>query len=158
MGKKSGTSDQKSILMESVLENTKNFITETMNGMHALIIDDIYQNIEVLGLLLVNLGVKYTGVISAREIESVLAKLDQVDLVFLDLEIPNGDPYKKTLDQLRQLPELESVPIIAYTVHTEKAEEALRAGFDHFLGKPLKANQFPDQLRRILNNEKVWDY
>jgi CheY-like chemotaxis protein len=128
-----------------------------MNDMHALIIDDAYVNIEVLGLLLVNLGVNYTGVISARDIESVLKKLDQVDLVFLDLEIPNGAPYMHTLDQLRQLPELESAPIIAYTVHIEKAEEALRAGFDHFLSKPLKVNQFPDQLKRILNNEKVWD-
>jgi CheY-like chemotaxis protein len=126
--------------------------------MHALIIDDAYINIEVLGLLLVNMGVNYTGVISARDIEPVLAKLGQVDLVFLDLEIPNSGPYKKTLDQLRQMPEFEGVPFIAYTVHTEKAEEALRAGFDHFLGKPLKANQFPGQLRRILNNEKVWDY
>jgi CheY-like chemotaxis protein len=129
-----------------------------MNDMHALIIDDAYVNIEVLGLLLVNQGVNYTGVISARDIEPVLAKLGQVDLVFLDLEIPNGDTYQKTLDQLRQLPEFEGVPFIAYTVHTDKAEEAHRAGFDHFLGKPLKANQFPDQLKRILNNEKVWDY
>jgi two-component system cell cycle response regulator DivK len=129
-----------------------------MKDMHALIIDDAYVNIEVLGLLLVNMGVNYTGVISARDIEPVLAKLGQVDLIFLDLEIPNSGSYKKTLDQLRQLPEIESVPIIAYTVHTDKAEEAHRAGFDHFLGKPLKANRFPDQLRRILNNETVWDY
>jgi CheY-like chemotaxis protein len=142
MGKRSGTSNQRI----------------PMNNMHALIIDDAYVNIEVLGLLLVNMGVNYTGVMSARDIEPVLAKLGQVDLVFLDLEIPNGAPYQKTLDKLRQMPEFEGVPFIAYTVHTEKAEEALRAGFDHFLGKPLKAHQFPGQLRRILNNEKVWDY
>jgi CheY-like chemotaxis protein len=142
MGKKSGTFNQRI----------------TMNDMHALIIDDNYENIEVLGLLLVNLGVNYTGVISARDIEPVLKKLGQVDLVFLDLEIPNGASYKRTLDQLRQMPEFEGVPFIAYTVHTEKAAEALRAGFDHFLGKPIKANQFPDQLKQILNNEKVWDY
>ena len=31
------------------------------------------------------------------------------------------------------------------------------AGFDGFLGKPLNRNRFPEQVRRILEGEGVWE-
>jgi two-component system cell cycle response regulator DivK len=30
--------------------------------------------------------------------------------------------------------------------------------FDGFLGKPLDPDRFPDQIRRILNGESVWEF
>jgi two-component system cell cycle response regulator DivK len=36
-------------------------------------------------------------------------------------------------------------------------EKARAAGFDGFLGKPLDPDRFPDQIRRILGGEEVWD-
>jgi len=34
---------------------------------------------------------------------------------------------------------------------------ARRAGFDSFIGKPLDLRGFPDQIRRILNGQPVWE-
>jgi two-component system cell cycle response regulator DivK len=31
------------------------------------------------------------------------------------------------------------------------------AGFDGFLAKPIDVDHFPDQVRRILDGEPVWD-
>jgi two-component system cell cycle response regulator DivK len=31
------------------------------------------------------------------------------------------------------------------------------AGFDGFIGKPLSRERFPDQVRRVLNGQEVWD-
>jgi two-component system cell cycle response regulator DivK len=36
--------------------------------------------------------------------------------------------------------------------------KARESGFDGFLGKPLDPDRFPEQIRRILNNEPVWEY
>jgi two-component system cell cycle response regulator DivK len=35
--------------------------------------------------------------------------------------------------------------------------KARASGFDGFLGKPLDADRFPDQIRRILAGEPVWE-
>jgi two-component system cell cycle response regulator DivK len=35
--------------------------------------------------------------------------------------------------------------------------KAQDAGFDGFLGKPLNRKRFPDQVRRIINGESVWE-
>jgi two-component system cell cycle response regulator DivK len=36
--------------------------------------------------------------------------------------------------------------------------KAKSSGFDGFLGKPLDPDKFPDQIRRILNGEAVWEF
>jgi two-component system cell cycle response regulator DivK len=35
--------------------------------------------------------------------------------------------------------------------------KARGAGFDGFLGKPLDPDLFPEQIRRILSGESVWE-
>jgi two-component system cell cycle response regulator DivK len=39
----------------------------------------------------------------------------------------------------------------------EQLTKARQAGFDGFLGKPLDMDRFPDQVRRILAGEPVWE-
>jgi two-component system cell cycle response regulator DivK len=41
---------------------------------------------------------------------------------------------------------------------TDQMNKAKSAGFDGFLGKPLDPDKFPDQIRRILNGESVWEF
>jgi two-component system cell cycle response regulator DivK len=36
-------------------------------------------------------------------------------------------------------------------------EKARQAGFDGFLGKPIDPDKFPDQIRRVLQGEQIWD-
>ncbi|MCA9970740.1 MAG: response regulator [Anaerolineales bacterium] len=126
-----------------------------MDSAHALIVDDQQANIEVLAMLLAQQGVTSTAVRATRHLMDTIARLAHIDVVFLDLEMPHSD-YHALLPRLKAEPRLAGVPIIAYTVHTSEIEIARRIGFDGFLGKPLRASQFPDQLRRILNGEPVW--
>ena len=39
----------------------------------------------------------------------------------------------------------------------EQINKAKAAGFDGFLGKPLDMDRFPDQIRRILAGDSVWE-
>jgi two-component system cell cycle response regulator DivK len=126
-----------------------------MVNAHALIIDDNAYNAEVLERLLTAQGDHFTTLQDPMRLQAVVAELDQIDIVFLDLEMPRQDGYQ-TLEILKgdlALP----VPVVAYTVHTSEMDEARALGFDGFLGKPLDPKRFPDQLARLLAGQPVWE-
>lgn len=125
------------------------------NNIHALIIDDDMLNLEVLARMLTNEGVGSTHLSDPVQLEATMDTLGQVDVVFLDLEMPNRDGYD-VLPLLRQYLG-SSVPVIAHTVHTNESQTAMDLGFDGMIAKPLSMARFPDQLNRILNGERVWE-
>jgi two-component system cell cycle response regulator DivK len=124
---------------------------------HALIVDDHINNVVVLRMMLEREGVTVSYALMPYEVPDVVEAAPRIDVIFLDLEMPYGD-YYRLLNDLKRNSRLYRVPIIAYTVHTSEIDAARQAGFDGFLGKPLKLLDFPDQLRRILGGEGVWAY
>ncbi|MCL4254225.1 MAG: response regulator [Anaerolineae bacterium] len=127
-----------------------------MSAPHALIIDDSKTNIEVLTMMLSRQGVEFTAVQFVQHLEAVLETIEKLDVVFLDLELPNYDGFE-ILASLKQKPQFAGVPIVAYTVHNSEIDIARKAGFHSFLGKPLSLAKFPDQLQRILAGIPVWE-
>lgn len=125
-----------------------------MSQYHALVIDDNAQNRKVLFQLLGKQGVNCTEIADPRKIVDILPTLGQVDVVFLDLEMPGLDGYEAK-DMLKA--SLPTTPIIAYTVHVSEINVVKQMGFDGFLGKPLDNTNFPSYLTRILNGESVWE-
>ncbi len=122
----------------------------------ALIIDDNQMNIEVLEVLLTREGVECAHVTTPRHLDRVLEQMSSIDVVFLDLEMPNHDGLELA-PLLRADQRLQGVPIVAYTVHADRSDAARDAGFDSWLSKPLNVRRFPEQLRMILNHQPVWD-
>jgi two-component system cell cycle response regulator DivK len=122
----------------------------------ALIIDDNPNNSDALTQLLKRERVAAVAVSSPRDISATLDSLNQVDLVFLDLEFPNHNGIQ-LIDELRADERLADTLFVAYTVHISEQNAARQAGFHSFLGKPLDVSRFSDQLRRILNGEPVWE-
>lgn len=122
---------------------------------HAVIVDDRRDNADVLGELLSLEGASFTEVINPLKLDGVLKSLRRVDVIFLDLEMPEIDGY--TVHQmLRANPRFQDVPVVAYTVHISEVNTAYQMGFHSFLGKPLDAEMFPEQFARILRGERVW--
>jgi len=126
-----------------------------MSAKQALIIDDNRSNLDVLSILLNQQGVMVTAVQSVKQVNFALETLVP-DVIFLDLEFPNGDGFQ-VLAEMKANPALNGVPVIAYTVHTSEIDVARRAGFDSFIGKPLDSRRFPNQIKRILSGEQVWE-
>src|SRR5258708_544579 len=125
-----------------------------MTEHHALVIDDTISNLKVLSQMLIKQGVRCTEISDPSRLEPLLPTLEQVDVSFLDLEMPGLDGYS-VKDLLRT--HLGDIPIIAYTVHVSEINAVHQSGFNGFLGKPLDSTRFPEQLARILNGEPVWD-
>jgi CheY-like chemotaxis protein len=122
---------------------------------HAIIIDDNQVGIQVLSHLLEVADVSYTAIQNPTLIEEVVSEALEIDVIFLDLELPHMDGYT-VLGYLRNDLGV-SAPIIAYTVHTSELPVAKDIGFNGFLGKPLNRETFPSRLQRILNGEHIWE-
>ena len=122
----------------------------------ALIIDDNPLNLDTLSVLLQREGLEAVGVTRLNDALPALNSTEDVAVVFLDLEFPNGYGMD-FIPQLLNEPRLQNVPIIAYSVHISELTEARDAGFDGFIGKPLQPSRFPQQLQRILDGEAVWE-
>src|SRR5215467_2139436 len=98
-----------------------------MSAFHALLVDDDENNLSVLTEMLALEGVTSTSVNNPAKLADTLATLKQIDLIFLDLEMPNADGYE-VLDFLRQQLGSE-IPVIACTVHTNEVNTARELGF-----------------------------
>jgi CheY-like chemotaxis protein len=123
---------------------------------HALIIDDELFNLEVLSRLLSTLGISSTKIQDVRSLETSLQKIAPVDMVFLDLEMPQMDGYQVFTILKRSL--RANLPIIACTVHANEISTARELGFDGFIAKPLDQGRFSEQVDAILRGEQVWDF
>lgn len=80
------------------------------------------------------------------------------DLLLLDLQIPGEDGYG-VLKRVRETPSLRDVPVVAVTANVmpQEVRHARAAGFNGFIGKPINADRLPDQIRRILAGQAVWE-
>lgn len=121
----------------------------------ALVIDDNADNLSVLAEMLSLEGVEYTMIQYPTQVNSVIAQDTSFDVVFLDLEMPEINGYD-ILKSLKTDDRFNGIPIIAYTVHVSEIGNARDIGFDGFIGKPLDAEAFPNQLKRILAGKSVW--
>lgn len=124
-----------------------------MSGIHALIIEDHSDSIDVLGQLLATQGASYTGISDPTSLNP--DDLEAVNVVFLDLDMPGMNGYE-VYDLLRGQYGL-TVPIVAYTVNTNEKATTRSMGFNGMFAKPLDATCFPDQLKRLLAGEAIWD-
>jgi two-component system cell cycle response regulator DivK len=84
--------------------------------------------------------------------------LPRLDLILMDIRLPYEDGYG-ALKKIRAAERLKTIPIVAVTAEAsmEQMDKARASGFDGFLGKPLDPDRFPDQIRRILSGEPVWE-
>ncbi|MBI1878517.1 MAG: response regulator [Chloroflexi bacterium] len=124
----------------------------------ALVVEDDASGLAILSVMLRRIGVRTVMERYASDAVDRAKKMTKVDMIFLDLGLPDGDGYE-VLAQLKKVPGLKNVPIIAVTARDASTEiaRAQAAGFNGFLGKPLNRNRFPDQIRRIMDGEGVWE-
>jgi two-component system cell cycle response regulator DivK len=126
---------------------------------YILVVEDNLNNLALIVRLLNAVGVKgYSWKASGWHVLEHVRNLPHIDLILLDLRLPFEDGYE-VLRKIRAERRLADARVVAVTIEATSAEmaKAQDAGFDGFLGKPLDIDRFPDQLRRILRGEEVWE-
>ena len=110
---------------------------EHLDGVHVLIVEDDADSRNVLAVLLQRLGALVEAVASAKEaFERVSHR--RPDVLVSDIGMPDEDGYS-LIRSVRQMAGERKLPAIALTAYARKqdAEEALGAGYDCHLPKPV---------------------
>lgn len=99
---------------------------------------------------------------SRKSVEMALAfaeKLPQVDLFLVDINIPGLSGFD-LLQIVRKHEKLQGVRVVAVTAGTlaDDVQKVREAGFDGFIGKPLKPGEFAKQVQQVLDGQTVWDW
>jgi two-component system cell cycle response regulator DivK len=125
---------------------------------YILVVEDNLKNFVLVARLLAYLGVKdCQWKASGWQVVEFADSMPRVDLVLLDIHIPDEDGYA-VLARLRNDPRFDRTRICAVTADAAKESmiRARAAGFDSFIGKPLDPDEFPNQVRQILQGKPVW--
>ena len=124
-----------------------------------LIVEDNLNNFILMTRLLAFLGVKKCEwKASGWKVLEFAETLGKIDLILMDIALPDADGYA-SLTSLRSNAQFSGVPIVAVTADVSSANvaRAREAGFNGFIGKPLDPDRFPNQVRRVLQGEEVWE-
>ncbi|MCL4478368.1 MAG: response regulator [Deltaproteobacteria bacterium] len=78
-----------------------------------------------------------------------LAKIEKPDIVLLDLEMPrmNGIECCRII---KSDPSLKKLPVVMVT-STDRKAEALKAGCDDFVRKPINESSFLEEIKKFVN-------
>jgi two-component system, cell cycle response regulator DivK len=123
-----------------------------------LVVEDNVSNFVLIARMLGYLGIHCEWKTSGYEVVEYADTLPKLDLILMDIRLPYEDGYG-ALNKIRSTEHLKSIPVVAVTAEAneEQMRKARVSGFNGFLGKPLDPDRFPDQIRRILNGEPVWE-
>ncbi len=129
------------------------------NETTVLVVEDNVSNFVLIARMLGYLGIHCEWKTSGYEVVEFADTLSHLDLILMDIRLPYEDGYG-ALKKIRLAEHLRSIPIVAVTAEAseEQMRKARESGFDGFLGKPLDPDRFPEQIRRILNGDPVWEY
>jgi CheY-like chemotaxis protein/two-component sensor histidine kinase len=114
-----------------------------------LVVDDNRDAADSLGMLLSLDGYEVSTAYTGQEAIAA-ADSSRPEVCILDLGLPDLSGYE-VARRLRRMPGLESLQLIALTGwgQEEHRQQAMEAGFDHHLTKPVD----PEQLSRLLQQK-----
>lgn len=133
-----------------------NLAGQVMNGEKTiLIVEDNAPNRKLIEAVLRPHG--YRLLLAGDGVEAVeVAQREIPDLILMDLRLPRMSGYDATR-KLKSIPETARIPIVALTAYVmlEDRQEALDAGCDGYIAKPINTRAFPVHLQRYLDGKKL---
>lgn len=117
-----------------------------LSGVRILLVDDEPDNLEVLSFLLEQDGAIVTAVSCPLKALEILSER-LPDIIVSDIGMPKMDGYE-LIRRMKAMPQGNQVPALALTgfIHHKDQEEAIKAGFQRYISKPVD----PIQLLTVL--------
>ncbi|MCK0509614.1 response regulator [Aromatoleum buckelii] len=116
-----------------------------------LIVDDVGENLTVLGALLRGAGYRVRAASTGRMALRYAAQLPSPDLVLLDVMMPEMDGYE-VLRRLRETTSTRHIPVMFITARDDREDEerGLQLGAVDYVTKPMKPEVVLARVRNHL--------
>jgi signal transduction histidine kinase/CheY-like chemotaxis protein len=127
---------------------------QVLVGKKVLIVDDDMRNLFVLTNALERYGFILSNAESGREALMKLEKNKEIDIVLMDMMMPEMDGYD-TMKEIRKIKNNETLPIIALTARAMKGDrqKCISSGASDYITKPIMVEQLLDLMRLWLKKE-----
>jgi two-component system cell cycle response regulator DivK len=115
-----------------------------------LIIDDDNRNIFALKAVLKAKGFDCLSAISAQEGFSIMEKHDNVDIVLMDMMMPDMDGYQ-AIAAMKKSVKMQNIPVLAVTAQAMVGdkERCLTAGASGYVSKPINVDELLVQIENF---------
>jgi CheY-like chemotaxis protein len=134
-----------------ILENLHSS-NKVLPGKKVLIVDDDMRNIFALSTVLEEHDMIVVSAGNGRDAIKILQTQPDIDIVLMDIMMPEMDGID-TMREVRKIPQLKSLPIVAVTAKAMKGdrEKCIEAGAWDYLSKPVDTEQMLAVLRAWLH-------
>jgi CheY-like chemotaxis protein len=118
------------------------------DGEVVLVVDDDVRNVFALTSVLEQHGLTVRYAENGLEAIDMLERADRIDLVLMDIMMPEMDGYT-TMRAVRRMERFVDLPIIALTAKAMQGdrEKAIEAGASEYVTKPVVTGQLLDLIR-----------
>jgi CheY-like chemotaxis protein len=125
---------------------------KALSGKKVLIVDDDMRNIFALSIILEDQDMAIATAGNGRDAITILQEQLDIDIVLMDIMMPEMDGFE-TMREIRKIPKLKDLPIIAVTAKAMKGdrEKCIEAGAWDYLAKPVDTEQMLAVLRAWLH-------
>jgi CheY-like chemotaxis protein len=115
-------------------------------------VDDDIRNIFAMTSLLEHQKMQVLSAESGREAIEVLEKTPELDMVLMDIMMPEMDGYD-TMKAIRRKESFKSLPIVALTAKAMKGdrEKCIESGASDYITKPVDSEQLLSLMRMWLS-------
>ncbi|MBX3063219.1 MAG: response regulator [Anaerolineae bacterium] len=132
----------------------------SLKGKRIFIVEDDVANKTIIVMLLEQQGAVTAIDRFGRQVLEKLKAFGPVDVILMDLMLPNNVSGFDLFDVVRSDPEYSDVPIVAVSA-MEPAVAVPRAkakGFAGFISKPVEYDLFPRQIAQVIERQAVWQW
>jgi HAMP domain-containing protein/signal transduction histidine kinase/CheY-like chemotaxis protein len=134
-----------------VIENIRRK-EDILTGKNILVVDDDVRNLFALTTVFERYNINVITAESGKEAINILNENPKIDMVLMDIMMPEMDGYETT-QKIRREHKNSTLPIIAVTAKAMKGDrqKCIEAGASDYITKPLKIDQ-------LLSLMRVWFY
>jgi signal transduction histidine kinase/CheY-like chemotaxis protein len=125
---------------------------DVLTNKNVLVVDDDVRNLFALTTAFERFNINTITAESGKEAMEILSENNSIDIVLMDIMMPEMDGYETT-QKIRREHKNNTLPIIAVTAKAMKGdrEKCIEAGASDYITKPLKIDQLMSLMR-------VWLY
>ena len=136
---------------QMIIENLRSR-EDVLAGKNVLVVDDDVRNLFALTTAFERYNINAITAESGQEAINILAENKSIDMVLMDIMMPEMDGYETT-QKIRREHKNSALPIIAVTAKAMKGdrEKCIEAGASDYITKPVKIDQ-------LLSLMRVWLY